>query len=431
MSNSNITVVNNIDDVSIDYQDYKKLMRPISDIISVLWDVTNNVMDTVTTESRFKKAIYGYCQETLQDKNTLLYKIIVNCIKSYNKYKKSPNSFNNSIETVYPVLNAENVDNEKLRTNIEDILYNFSWYISIVHYHGSENINIDEEYLEGFQTYVHNLCITIYDYPSKYGLSVELLNAIPDLLKHSVILDIVAHSVNNNNNTNNNSSNNGGPNNEWHNEESYNEYNTLPNNNTHTNINSYTSNINTKNVKQCYDPLMATNKNISDDDLILYISNKENKIVKAMCIDEDSFDGMLKNDEMIFYQCKPSVPQSALFIQPKDVFPTRLRRLATDIVVYVYENQAKKIELGKKYILVPTDIQVGRIASYPTVRGNSVVSAEHCQNNYSNEFIYEIKEYGTNGGKRSTNKRSTNKRKTRKQKKSINVTRRYRKQRKL
>jgi hypothetical protein len=243
-----------------------------------------------------------------------------------------------------------------------------------------------------------------------------MLNTIPDRIKHSTILDIIAtanyNSSNNVSNTSSNTSiNNEGP----INEEAYNESAILPNNNTHSNINSYSANINTKNVKQCYDPLMANNKNISSDDATLYILNKENKVIKAMCIDEDSYDGMLKNDEMIFYQCKPSVPPTSLFIQPKDVLSTRLRRLATDIVVYVYENQAKQIKLGRKYILVPTDVQVGRIASYPTVRGNSVVSAEHCQNNYSNEFIYEIKEYNITGGNYHTRKpKATRKPKTKK-----------------
>ena len=415
-NNSN-TRLHNLENPSIDYQTYKALIHPISDLISIIYDAGKNVLEYVDTQIRLEQSINGYSQQTLIIKDTALYDILIDCVKSYNLYKTNPSQYNSeSWGGEYPLLPIENINNSKLQKRITDIFAFFSLY-----YNPEENtLALRNHYQIKFEEAVFNLCENLLYTPDDVGLSDNILKEIPDKLRDSEILDIVVYSsgennqnnlrmfhlnnANNNNNYNNNNNNNMNVNNS--------RYNGLPNNTIHNMIVNYNTPLNTKNVKMCFDPLLANDKNILHEDAVLYILNKKNKIIRTICIDEDSYNGILVNKANLFYRCKPSVPQGALFISPSSVVPSRLRKIATDIVMYVYENQAKKIKLGRKYVFTPTQEKVGRIASYATVRGNSVVSAEHCQNNYENDFIYEIQEYieTTNeltitGGKRKVHKR--------------------------
>lgn len=399
------TEIYNVENFSLDYQGYKALIRPISDLISVLWDVTKNTNEYIegynNSEELLEQSIFGYCTETIENRKSLLYEILVDCVKSYNVYKQTPTQFNvESWGGEYPKLDIENINNETLRDKIESIIVFFS-----LCYHPDENRQ-RYLYVKEFQEAFYILSEILLNNPERVGLSEGILATVPNKIRNSVILDIVSYSMGSHNNNYNNYNN---QNRNYNNQMNENQGNGLPNNNTHCNVKNYTNtSLNTSAVKQCFDPLLANEKNIIHEDAVLYILNKQNKIIRTICIDEDSYNGILVNDANIFYQCKPSVPQGSLYIPPDAVLPTRLRKIAIDIIIYVYENQAKQIQLGRKYVLIPTQEKVGRIASYATVRGNSVVSAEHCQNNYNNDYIYDIQEYTepvtTVGGKRKIRK---------------------------
>lgn len=145
----------------------------------------------------------------------------------------------------------------------------------------------------------------------------------------------------------------------------------------------------------CYDPIMASNVSVKNqsDSTIIYVLNKDNKIAKVYCLDEDSLQHIIKNNDNIFYRCKDNVPMTATMITTNSVLPKRLRKIAMDIVMYTYENQVRKMVPGKKYIFTPTNEVVGRIASYNVVKGGNIVSADHCQTNYNNDYIYNIRDY--------------------------------------
>ncbi len=414
------TRINNIEHFELDYTIYKALIRPISDLISILYDVAKNVHEYVDTDERLQTSLDGYSSDTLRTRSTLLYDILGDCVRSYNIYKQNPNQFNSqSWGGEYPQLDIKNINNSSLINDIGGVIIFFSLY-----YHPDENENRQRyTYIHDFQEAVYQFCNKLIHSPEEIGLSQELLSTVPDKLSNNTILDIVTYSMSQNNNQNNNINNR-------NNNQNYNNYmnqnnnqNGLPNNNSHSIVKNYNTALNTSSVKKCFDPLLANEKNIINEDAVLYILNKQNKIIRTICIDEDSFNGILINKSNLFYQCKPTVPQGSLYIPPSAVLPTRLRKIAIDIIAYVYENQAKQIQLGRKYILTPTDTPVGRIASYGTIRGNSVVSAEHCQNNYPNDFIYDIQEYSesTTGGKRRKTKKLKKTQKAKKIKKATKV----------
>jgi hypothetical protein len=182
-----------------------------------------------------------------------------------------------------------------------------------------------------------------------------------------------------------------------------------------------TSKYNGLKTDKCVDPLLFTNENIGShsESTQLYIADAKKKIVKVFCLDDDAYKHYFESKDNLFFRCKPTVPEGALFIKADDVLTTRIRRLPFDIICYVYENQVSRLRKGGKYILTPGSTAVGRIASYNVLRGESVVSAEHCQNNYVKDFIYGISEYRvTEGGRRrrstmnGTKKHTIGKRKT-------------------
>ena len=205
--------------------------------------------------------------------------------------------------------------------------------------------------------------------------------------------------VNNNNmNTNNNAINTRSSNSNTNNTNNNNSNN---NSNNKIILNTTNNAYEGMNTKQCFDPLMANNSNIDPDSAILYILNNQKKVIRTVCLDETSLRGYLKNDDTLFYRCKPTVPKGALFIQPRDILPDGIRKIALDIIVYVYDHESKYIKPKRSYILLPTDEPVGRIASRSVVMGGTVVSADHCQTDYSKDFIYKIKEFRPQtGGKR-------------------------------
>ncbi len=148
-------------------------------------------------------------------------------------------------------------------------------------------------------------------------------------------------------------------------------------------------------AKKCVDPVLYETQDIDMTTAILHIvGNDGKKIVRTYCLDADSLKGYLGDLSMVFYKCRPEVKPGAIMIRPENVFPTRIRRLPFDFAVYVYESEIQQIQAGKQYVLVATDNAVGRIASHSVITGGEVVSAQHCQNNYTQDFIYSVKEVG-------------------------------------
>lgn len=148
-------------------------------------------------------------------------------------------------------------------------------------------------------------------------------------------------------------------------------------------------------AKKCVDPLLYDTQNIDLGTAILHIVGSDGKkVVRTYCLDADSIKGYLGDLSMVFYRCKPTVPVGAIMIRPESVFPTRIRRLPFDFAVYVYESEIQQIRPGKQYVLEQTNKAVGRIASHSVITGGEVVSAQHCQNEYTHDFIYTVKELG-------------------------------------
>lgn len=156
-------------------------------------------------------------------------------------------------------------------------------------------------------------------------------------------------------------------------------------------------------VTECYDPYMASTVDIAENQVIFYIfgkpvGNESPPFIKAACIDNETEDQgqqiklyrkFLDDITYIYYQCKPTVPPGSLFIRRQDTTKEPLRRLAFDSNIYVYESQAKKIQAGRKYALIPTDTKLGRIVSETLIQTGNAVGAEHCQTDYSDK-IHEI-----------------------------------------
>ncbi len=160
----------------------------------------------------------------------------------------------------------------------------------------------------------------------------------------------------------------------------------------------------TPDVTECFDPYMASNVDIADNQVLFYIykqePNQEPEFVRAACIDNETeedgetvllYKRFLEAKQYVYYKCLPTVPQGAIFIGLHQIEPEPLRRLAFHRNIYVFESQANNIEAGKKYALIPTENRVGRIVSKSLLQTGDAVSAEHCQTNYQDK-IYEIYE---------------------------------------
>lgn len=164
------------------------------------------------------------------------------------------------------------------------------------------------------------------------------------------------------------------------------------------------------NVNKCEDPVMRNKINIDEDSTKLYIVDKNNKIVRIYCLDEEAFNNYFKGKDNIFYRCKSDVPERAIFIQKHNIIEKPIRRLPFEFNVYSYENQTRKIKKGNSYVFKPTDELLGRIASHNVVTGSSVIGALHCQPAVGRDVIYSVKSYEPQiGGVRSKRKTMRNK----------------------
>ncbi len=142
---------------------------------------------------------------------------------------------------------------------------------------------------------------------------------------------------------------------------------------------------------QCYNPLMASEEDITNKHTVFYIFNNTMTLSSVACLDAESFH-MLYMPEYIYYKCRPTVPLGALFIDREDTDPEPIRRLTFDKNIYVYESQVKQIIKGKKYAIRPTEQLLGRIAAETLIQSGNAVGAEHCQTDYPDQIheIFEI-----------------------------------------
>lgn len=162
---------------------------------------------------------------------------------------------------------------------------------------------------------------------------------------------------------------------------------------------------------ECFDPYMASTVDIAENQVLFYIFNKpvgnaEPTLARVACIDNESEDGgqtiqlykkFLEQENYIYYKCLATVPQGAIYVSPDQIETEPLRRLAFDQNVYVYETQAKQIQAGCKYALIPTNDALGRIVSKNLLLTMDAVGGEHCQTNYTDK-IHEIFEMVAQGG---------------------------------
>lgn len=180
---------------------------------------------------------------------------------------------------------------------------------------------------------------------------------------------------------------------------------------------------NTASLSTCFDPIMANNANISPSMAVFYIQNATGSTISTGCLDEESLDTYKSLESFAFYRCKDTVPVSALHITADSVFPTKYRKLAFAMNVYVHDAEFQKTQIGKMYVLRPVE-PLGRIASESVVKGGSVVSANHCGPASTGDVLYSIHEVSAaaTGGRRS--RRKTYKKSVRKHRKTFRRHRR-------
>lgn len=185
---------------------------------------------------------------------------------------------------------------------------------------------------------------------------------------------------------------------------------------------------------ECFDPYMASTVDIGENQILFYIFNKPTAansspaLAKVACFDADDemevggqtipvYKKFLEDKSYLYFRCKPTVPRGAIFVSRAQVEPEPLRRLAFEFNVYVPAWQAKKVQAGRKYALIPTEQAVGRIVSDDLLRGGTAVSAEHCQTEYTDK-VYSIYEMVTSGGRMGFRKITKSSRSTRRSRKS-------------
>jgi hypothetical protein len=196
---------------------------------------------------------------------------------------------------------------------------------------------------------------------------------------------------------------------------------------------------------ECFDPYMASTVDIGENQILFYIFNKpaaansSPSLAKVACFDADDemevggrtipvYKKFLEDKSYLYFRCKPTVPRGAIFVSRAQVEPEPLRRLAFEFNVYVPAWQAKKVQAGRKYALIPTEQAVGRIVSDDLLRRGNAVSAEHCQTEYTDK-VYSIYEMVTSGGGRIGFRKITQLQQQQQQQQQRRATRKGRKSR--
>jgi hypothetical protein len=147
---------------------------------------------------------------------------------------------------------------------------------------------------------------------------------------------------------------------------------------------------------KCLDPMLAEEVNIVPLYSVFYI-RQPNGAAHAYCLDSMTLNRYLTSYDYVFYRCKSSTSKTMLRITLEQVESEPIRRLDLSHHIYIRNEQAQKIKVGRAYILEPTTKLVGRLASHAAIQpGASVVGAFHCQGeDAENGYIYNIRELGT------------------------------------
>lgn len=156
--------------------------------------------------------------------------------------------------------------------------------------------------------------------------------------------------------------------------------------------------------KECFNPFMASMEDINDGHVLFYIFKDSQTLASVACIDgaeelngQPLYKKFLHDKTYLYHRCKPTVPAGAISVSREEVEPEPLQRLAFDRNVYVPAWQAKKIQAGRRYALVPSERSVGRIVSEALLATGEAVSAEHCQTEYTDK-IHDVYEMVASGG---------------------------------
>jgi hypothetical protein len=155
---------------------------------------------------------------------------------------------------------------------------------------------------------------------------------------------------------------------------------------------------------RCYDPILATEMNINNQNTIFYIANQNGIIQTASCLDEESLNEYKSRDEYIFFRCRDGLPRYAVGLRANDIKPGSLRLLNFSMRIYVKDSQAQQLQPGKRYLLTPIG-DVGRIVSFTYLRAVRAISSSHCSPSDGSQ-LYKIEEIRltTGGHKRRRHK---------------------------
>jgi ankyrin repeat protein len=204
--------------------------------------------------------------------------------------------------------------------------------------------------------------------------------------------------MNNNNNSNNSTyvSNN---NNNYSNNNSNNNTDSIPL--PRKNMPQFESGVDSS---KCFEPIVeGTNVDISSENVTFYIANAKGKISSITCLDDESLQMYKTSREYKSHQCtldtnpKTGLPMTSLSVSRNHVIGKPLRRLELGQKVYVLDSEFKNVEVGKAYLLEPTQKTIGRIVSDDMLRTGHAVSADHCQTVFK-DLIYSIRETSMHKG---------------------------------
>lgn len=216
----------------------------------------------------------------------------------------------------------------------------------------------------------------------------------------------------NSNNSNNSNTNNSNSNNSNSGSSSNNNDNRVVDipNTTPTNI--VGMNLPPNAPSKCFDPVMYNDEaNITDNMTTFYIMSAGRKVIQVGCLDNEGLEHYKDDTSLLFFKCKPHVPLTAMNVRPTDVeINDALRKLSFKMNIYVNDRQMQSVKSGKKYILVPTNNEVGTIASYDVVKaGGALVSSDHCGFKYADRIhdIYEVNTAAEGGQRRPHPRRRT------------------------
>ena len=245
---------------------------------------------------------------------------------------------------------------------------------------------------------------------------LEGLHHMEELLREPEMVTIMTderglleeHSDNNSGNSNGNSNNNNSNNTNNSNNNSGSRVVDIP---TTIPMNIAGMNMPTNAPSKCFDPVMYNDDtDITDNMTTFYVMSSGSKVIHVGCLDNEGLGHYKDDTSYLFFKCKQHVPLTAMNVRPTDVeVNNALRKLSFKMSIYVNDSQMQSVKPGKKYILVPTNNEVGAIASYDVVKaGGALVSSDHCGFKYADRIhdIYEVNTAGAGGRRRPRSRRT-------------------------